>query len=143
MARRAQASPVESRPLARQRIGDRHHDTASEQLAVVLADDTQGEELLLDLATLGHRLEQRAVRIADLEGLEEIDVGEAAIREVLLGVSPLAEGLVVVLDDAGEERAGGYRHDVLPQRSSPRGSEASSSTPAHPASVRTASRSDR
>jgi len=44
-----------------------------------------------------------------------------------------------VLDDAGEQRARRYRHEVLPHRSSRTGDEASSSIPARAARIRTAS----
>ena len=70
-----------------------------------MADDAQGDELLAHVARLGHDLQERAVRVADAEGLEQIGIREATLGEVLLGVLPLAEGPVVVVDDAQERRA--------------------------------------
>ena len=49
-------------------------------------------------------LEERAVGVADLQGAQEVQVREAALLQVRLGVLPLAEGPVVVLDDAARDR---------------------------------------
>ena len=58
---------------------------------------------LLDAAFLRDRLQERAVRVADLECLEDIAVREPALREVLLRILPLAEGPVVLIHDAREQ----------------------------------------
>ena len=103
MPRRLQPAAVEVRPLAGERIRDRHHDAAAEELAALGRDDAERDELLAQLAVLRDHLQERAVRVADLERLEEIRVRDPALREVRLRVLPLAEGPVVVLDDPGED----------------------------------------
>ena len=52
---------------------------------------------------LRDRLQERAVRVADLECLEDIAVREPALREVLLRILPLTEGPVVLIHDTREQ----------------------------------------
>ena len=103
---RLQAAAVEARPLPGQRIRDRHHDAAAEKLAPFGRDDTERQELLPQLALLRDHLQERPVRVADLERLDEVRVRDPTFDEVGLRVLPLAESPVVVLDDAGEDLAG-------------------------------------
>ena len=55
---------------------------------------------------LRDHLEERAVRVPDLQRPYEVGVRDPALDEVRVCVLPLAEGLVVVLDDTGEDLAG-------------------------------------
>ena len=61
------------------------------------------DELLADLAVLRDHLEKRPVGVADLQDPQEIAVRQATLREVRLGVFPLAEGPVVVLHDPRQD----------------------------------------
>jgi len=116
VTRRPDPAAVEVGPLAADGIGDRHHDTAVQELAALGRDDPEAEELFADLSLLGDHLEERAVGVADLERAQEVHVGEPALPQVLLGVVSLAEGAVVVLDDPRQDAR--HRHAMRRRASS-------------------------
>ena len=56
--RRLHPPAVEVRPLAAERIRDRHDDTAAQELAPLGRDDAEADELLADLAALRDHLQK-------------------------------------------------------------------------------------
>ena len=105
VASRLHPAAVEARPLACQRIRERHDDAAAQQLSALGRDDARRQELVAQLARPRDRLEERAVGVADPERPHEVGVRDPSLDEVGLSVLPLAEGLVVMLDDASEDLA--------------------------------------
>ena len=105
VARRLHPAPVEARPAPAERVRQRHHDAAAEEFPPLLRHDTERQEILAQLALLRDQLQERAVRVADPQRLDEVRVGDPTLDEVGLGVLPLAEAAVVVLDHPGKDLA--------------------------------------